>query len=75
MFEDLRFYIIYLALLSSLIGFRLYYKLPNNKAKFILFIIVFSFLTEFIGKYFTLWTGLINFSVYNFYMLASFTAY
>ncbi|TWI00639.1 hypothetical protein IQ05_01296 [Flavobacterium tiangeerense] len=75
MFEDLRFYIIYLALLSSIIGFRFYYKLPNNKAKFILFIIVFSFLTEFVGKYFTLWTGLINFSVYNFYMLASFSAY
>ena len=37
--------------------------------------IVFSFLTEFVGKYFTLWTGLINFSVYNFYMLASFSAY
>ena len=33
---NLRFYIIYLALLSSLVGFRFYYKLPNNKDKFIL---------------------------------------
>lgn len=75
MFEDLRFCIIYLALLSSLVGFRFYHKLPNNKAKFVLYIIVFSFLTEFIGKYFTSWTGLINFPVYNIYMLASFSAY
>jgi len=75
MFENLRFYIIYLALLSSIIGIRFYNKLPNNKAKSLLYIIVFSFLTEFVGKYFTSWTGLINFSVFNFYMLASFSAY
>ncbi len=75
MFKDLRFYIIYLALLSSIIGFRFYHKLPNNKAKSLLYIIIFSFLTEFVGKYFTSWTGLINFSVFNFYMLASFSAY
>lgn len=75
MFASLRFYIIYLALLSTLVGLRFYHKLPNNKAKFLLSIISFSFIVEFIGKYFTAWTGLVNFSVYNFYMFASFTAY
>jgi hypothetical protein len=75
MIENLRFYIIYLALLSSVVGCLFYRKLPNNKAKFLLFIIVFSYLTEFVGKYFTQWTGLINYYVFNFYMLASFSAY
>jgi hypothetical protein len=75
MIENLRFYIIYLALLSSLVGCLFYSKLPNNKAKFLLFIIILSFLTEFVGKYFTQWTGLINYYVFNFYMLASFSAY
>ena len=75
MIENLRFYIIYLALLSSLVGCFFYSKLPNNKAKFILFIIILSLMTEFIGKYFTKWTGMINYYVYNFYMLASFSAY
>jgi hypothetical protein len=75
MLENLRYYIIYLALLTSVIGVFYYPKLPSNKAKFLLCLVSFSFVTELVGKYFTAWTGLLNYYVYNFYMLASFSSY
>jgi hypothetical protein len=75
MFEFLRSYIIYLALLSGFIGLISLHKLPSNKAKFLVLLIWFSILIEFVGYYFTEWTGLLNYYVYNFYMLVSFSAY
>ncbi|MCV2485049.1 hypothetical protein OD917_08950 [Flavobacterium sp. SH_e] len=75
MFEFLRSYIVYLALLSGIVGLFSLPKLPDNKAKFLVILIWFSIITEIVGYYFTEWTGLLNFYVYNFYMFASFSAY
>ncbi len=75
MFEFLRSYIIYLALLSGSIGLISMHKLPGKKAKFLVILIWFSALIEFVGYYFTYWTGLLNYYVYNFYMFVSFSAY
>lgn len=75
MFEFLRSYIIYLAFLSGIVGLFSLPKLPGNKAKFLVLLIWFSILTEIVGYYFTQWTGLLNFHVYNFYMFISFSAY
>jgi hypothetical protein len=75
MFEFLRSYIIYLAFLSGIVGLFSLPKLPGNKAKFLVLLIWFSILTEIVGYYFTQWTGLLNFYVYNFYMFISFSAY
>ncbi|RZJ53790.1 MAG: hypothetical protein EOO44_07295 [Flavobacterium sp.] len=75
MFEFLRSYIVYLALLSGTVGLLHLHKLPSNKAKFLLLLIWFSVLTEVVGYYFTQWTGLLNYYVYNFYMFVTFVAY
>lgn len=75
MFEFLRSYIIYLALLSGCIGLISMHKLPGKKAKFLVILIWFSVLTEIVGYYFTYWTGLLNYYVYNAYMFVSFSAY
>ncbi|OIV40675.1 hypothetical protein BKM63_17600 [Flavobacterium johnsoniae] len=75
MFEFLRSYIIYLALLSGSIGLISMHKLPGKKAKFLVILIWFSVLIELVGYYFTYWTGLLNYYVYNFYMFVSFSAY
>ncbi|WP_456312231.1 hypothetical protein [Pseudomonas shirazensis] len=75
MFEFLRSYIIFLALLSGIIGLISLHKLPGKKAKSLVVLIWFSILTEIIGYYFTYWTGLLNYYVYNCYMFISFSAY
>ncbi|KLT70488.1 hypothetical protein AB674_07405 [Flavobacterium sp. ABG] len=75
MFEFLRSYIVYLALLSGIIGLISLHKLPSNKAKFLVLLIWFSVLIEIVGYFFTQWTGLLNYYVYNFYMFVSFSAY
>ena len=75
MLENLRFYIVYLALFSGICGVIFWHKLPNNKAKLFLLSIWFSVATEIVGKYFTDWTGLLNYYVFNFYILVIFTIY
>ncbi|SNR42306.1 hypothetical protein SAMN04487979_105185 [Flavobacterium sp. ov086] len=75
MFEFLRSYIIYLALLSGIIGLFSLNKLPGIKAKSLVILIWFSVLIELVGYYFTQWTGLLNYYVYNFYMFVSISAY
>jgi len=75
MFEFLRFYIFYLALFSGIIGLISWHKLPDNKAKSLVILIWFSVIIEKVGYYFTEWTGLLNYYVFNFYMLVSFSAY
>ena len=75
MLENLRFCIVYLALLSGICGLIFWHKLPSNKAKLFLFSIWFSVLTEVVGKYFTAWTGLLNYYVFNFYIFVIFCIY
>jgi hypothetical protein len=75
MFEFLRSYIVYLALLSGIVGLFSLNKLPGKKAKFLVVLIWFSVLIEIVGYYFTQWTGLLNYYVYNFYMFVSFSSY
>ena len=75
MIVDLTLYIIYLALLAGIIGFTFYNKLPDYKAKSILFLIFYSFLTEFVGVHFKSWTGIVNFPVFNLYILVIFIYY
>jgi len=75
MLENLNQYIIYIALLSAIPGIFYYFKLPNNKAKSILFFIWIAFIIDFIGLNFTKWTGIINYPIYNFYILISFSYY
>lgn len=75
MLENIRFYTIYLALLSGIIGLFFFYKLPNNKAKSILVMIWLSVIIEFLGINFSKWTGIINYFIFNFYILISFIYY
>ena len=75
MFEFLRFYTFYLALFSGIIGLISMHKLPSNRAKFLVILIWFSVLIEKVGYHFTEWTGLLNYYVFNFYMLVTFSAY
>lgn len=75
MLENLRFYIVYLALFAGIVGLFFFHKLPGNKAKSLLCMIFFSFLTEFVGINLTSWTGFVNYCVFNFYILVSFLYY
>ena len=75
MVANLRFYIIYLALFAGIVGIIFLHKLPNNKAKSVVAMIWFSVLTEFVGLNFSKWTNLLNYVVFNFYILASFSYY
>jgi hypothetical protein len=75
MLENLRFYSGFLTLLSGIIGIAFWHKLPNNRAKLFLFSIWFSVLIDVIGKYFTQWTGLLNYWIYNSYIFVLFSVY
>lgn len=75
MLQNLNLYIIYVALLSAIPGIFFYFKLPTNKAKSILFFIWIAFIIDYIGLNFTKWTGLVNYPIYNFYILLSFSYY
>jgi hypothetical protein len=75
MLENLRFYIVYLALIALFFGLMFIYKLPNYKSKSILGMIFFSFSVEFIGINFSSWTGITNYFIFNFYILISFIYY
>lgn len=75
MFEFLRFYIVYLALFSGIIGLISLHKLPGKRAKFLVVLIWFSALIEVVGYHFTEWTGVLNYYIFNFYMLVSFSSY
>ena len=75
MLADLRFYIVYLSLLSGICGLSYWYKLPDYKSRLIVVSIWFSALIEIVGKYFTACTGLLNFCVFNLYILLIFSLY
>lgn len=73
--EDLRFYIVYLALFAGIIGFIFLNKLPTKKARSLLVMIWFSAFTEFAGIYYTSWTNQLNYIVFNIYIIVSLTYY
>ncbi len=65
----------YPILVVWIIGLFNYHKLPNYRAKSLLGIIFFSFLTEFVGLNFFAWVNMPNFIVYNTYILVIFNYY
>jgi hypothetical protein len=73
--EKLRYYVIYITLVATIVGLFYYKKLPNKKAKSLLALIFISFLTEFIGRNFYYWFGLKNYIVFNLYFLITFNIY
>ena len=75
MLQNLSQYTTYLALLSAIPGVFFYNKLPNNKAKSLLYFIWLAFIIDYVGTNFKNWTGIVNFPIYNFYILISFTYY
>ena len=75
MLEDLRFYCIFLTILSGCFGFAFWYKLPNGKAKLFLFSIWISIAFDFVGTNFTKWSGYFNYVIYNLYILIIFSIY
>ncbi len=75
MLQNLSQYTTYLALLSAIPGVFFYNKLPNNKAKSLLYFIWLAFIIDYIGTNINDWTGIVNFPIYNFYILISFTYY
>jgi len=75
MLENLRYFPCFFALISSVIGLLNWTKLPNYKSKLFLFTIILSVATEILGLYFTKWTGLLNFYVFNFYIFILFFLY
>ncbi len=75
MLENLRFYVIFLTLLSLGVGLLYWYKLPTNRSKLFLYTIFFSAVMDFLGTNFTQWTGLLNYWIYNFYFFILFIVY
>ena len=75
MLENLRFYSGFLTLISGCVGILFWYKLPSRKSKLFLFSIWISLVMDFIGTNFTIWTGLLNYWVYNSYIFILFIIY
>lgn len=75
MIENLRYLSGVFALITSIVGLLNWAKLPNYKSKLFLASIFLSAFTEFLGVYFTKWTGLLNYYVFNFYIFILFTLY
>lgn len=75
MIENLRYLPGLFALITGVIGVLNWTKLPNYKSKLFLVTIFLSVFTEFLGVYFTQWTGLLNYYVFNFYIFILFTIY
>lgn len=75
MIENLRYLSGIFALITSIVGLLNWAKLPNYKSKLFLASIFLSAFTEFLGVYFTKWTGLLNYYVFNFYIFILFTLY
>lgn len=63
------------ALITVVIGFANWSKLPNYKSKLFLLSVLLSVFTEFLGFYFPKWTGISNFFIYNIYTITLFIIY
>jgi len=75
MLGDVRFYIVYVVLFAGIFGLFYRHKLPNYKSRLVVFLIWFTALIEIVGKHFTEWTGLLNYCVFNVYIIVTFTVY
>ncbi len=75
MLEELRSYSKYLALVVAIIGLYKYKDYAHTKAKYFIFLVWYIVFTEFIGTYFYKWFNMVNYSVYNTYMLVHLTFY
>lgn len=75
MLEEIRFYSKYLALVVAIVGLFKYKDYAHTKAKYFLFSVWYIVFTEFLGTYFYKWFNMVNYSVYNTYMLVQFTFY
>ncbi len=75
MLENLRYFPFVFALISAVIGLLNWSKLPNYKSKLFLFTIILGAITEILGVYFTDWTGLLNYYVFNIYIIILFFIY
>mgnify|MGYP006208747679 FL=1 len=56
------------ALITVIIGLLNWSKLPNYKSKLSLFTIGLTLLIEVLGPLFSLWTGLLNYYIFNIYI-------
>lgn len=63
----------YLALAAALVGTYLYHHIKGTKAKYVVWIIWYGVLTEFVGVYYYSWFERPNAIVYNIYTLVSIT--
>ena len=63
----------YLALAAALVGTFLYPHLKGTKAKYVVWMIWYSVLTEFVGEYYYFWFNRPNTILYNLYTLVSIT--
>jgi len=73
--EELRLYSKYLALVVAIVGLYKYNDYAHTKAKYFLFSVWYIVFTEFLGTYFYKWFGMVNYSVYNTYMLVQLSFY
>ena len=75
MLEELRLYSKYLALVVAIVGLFKYKDYAHTKAKYFLYSVWYIVFTEFLGTYFYKWFNMVNYSVYNTYMLVQLTFY
>ncbi len=71
--EELRFLSKYLALVVLIFGLYSYKSYSNSKAKYFIYSILFSVVTEFFGSVFTKIFDQVNFVVYNVYTIIQIT--
>ncbi|VXB69112.1 conserved membrane hypothetical protein [Flavobacterium sp. 9AF] len=75
MLENLRYFPGLFAFISTIIGLLNWSKLPNYKSKLTLFTIALTLFIEISGPLFSLWTGLLNYYIFNIYIFILFQLY
>ncbi len=73
--EDIRFLSKYLALVVLIYGLYNYKNYSNSKAKYFIFSILYAVLTEFFGSHFYKWFGIVNYPVYNVFIIFQLSFY
>ncbi|WP_420573773.1 hypothetical protein [Kordia sp.] len=73
--EDIRFLSKYLALVVLIYGLYNYKNYANTKAKYFIFSILYAVLTEFFGSNFHKWFGIVNYPVYNVFIIVQLSFY
>ena len=75
MLENLRYFPCLFAIISVIVGLLNWSKLPNYKSKLFLFTIALTVFIEVLGPYFSTWTGLLNYYIFNVYIFILFLIY